>query len=87
MYVKVEAIPPNKTYIILRDTNGDMQKVPRQYGRHLRVGDICLVTEYRGRPQIKLLTDDDEVVIVGTTGQRQPEQTPPVPIQIPETII
>lgn len=84
MYVKVSAIPPNREYIIIRSTDGITKQFPRKYARHLKVGDVCLLTEYCGRPQLKLLTDDDEVVIVGTSTRWKPEPKQPEPIQTPE---
>lgn len=83
MYVKVSLIPPNKDYIVLRTADGQHSKFPRQFARHVSTDDICLVTEYRGRPQLKLLTDDDEVVIMSNTMSVVPEPTPPAPIQTP----
>lgn len=83
MYVKVSLIPPNKDYIVLRTPEGAISKFPRQFARHVSTNDICLVTEYRGRPQLKLLTDDDEVVIMSNTMRAVPATTPPAPIPTP----
>ena len=83
MLVKVSAIPPNKSYILLRTTDGKTGKFPRQFARHLTVGDVCLLSENRGRPQLKLLTDDDEVVIMSWSRSLPPAR-PPEPIPTPE---
>ena len=83
MLVKVALIPPNKDYVVLRTQHGQVDKFPRQFARHVSTNDICLMTEYRGRPQLKLLTDDDEVVIMSSTMRALPEPTPPAPIQTP----
>ncbi len=83
MYVKVALIPPNKDYIVLQHQDGLTGKFPRQFARHVSTHDICLMTEYRGRPQLKLLTDDDEVVIMNTTQRFAPEPKPPEPIPTP----
>lgn len=83
MYVKVALIPPNKDYIVLRDKVGNVNKFPRQYARHVRAEDVCLMTEYRGRPQLKLLTDNDEVVILDAKLAIGPEPKPPEPIPTP----
>ncbi len=64
MLAKVSLIPPNKNYIVLRQQDGSTVKFPRQYAQYVSVNDICHVTEYRGRPCLKLLTDEDEVVIM-----------------------
>ena len=79
MLTKVSLIPPNKDYIVLTHRDGKTSKFPRQYGKHVRVNDICTLGEYRGRPCLKLLTDDDEQVIV----TRKPEPKPPEPIPTP----
>ncbi len=83
MLVKVALIPPNKDYVVLRTQHGQVEKFPRQFARHVSTNDICLMTEYRGRPQLKLLTDDDEVVIMNTTQRFGPEPKPPEPIPTP----
>lgn len=83
MLVKVTIIPPNKDYIVLRQQDGQVGRFPRQFARHVSTNDICLMTEYRGRPQLKLLTDDDEVVIMNTTQRFSPPTKPPEPIPTP----
>lgn len=83
MLVKVALIPPNKDYIVLRQQDGQVGKFPRTFARHVSTNDICLLAEYRGRPQLKLLTDDDEVVIMNTTQRLGPEPKPPEPIPTP----
>ncbi len=83
MLVKVAIIPPNKDYIVLRQQDGQVGRFPRQFARHVSTNDICLMTEYRGRPQLKLLTDDDEVVIMNTTQRFSPPPKPPEPIPTP----
>lgn len=83
MLVKVALIPPNKDYVVLRTQHGQVNKFPRQFARHVSINDICLMTEYRGRPQLKLLTDDDEVVIMNTKQLSGPDPKPPEPIPTP----
>lgn len=83
MLVKVSLIPPNKNYIVLRQQNGTVGQFPRQYARHVAIDDVCLLGEYQGRPQLKLLTDEDEVVIMNTTHRFGPEPKPPEPIPTP----
>ncbi len=83
MLVKVSLVPPNKDYIVLLTTDGKRGKFPRQFARQLQAGDVCLLSEYRGRPQLKLLTDDDEVVILSQSN-RGPPPSLPEPIRTPE---
>lgn len=83
MLVKVSLIPPNKDYIVIRQQDGQTGRFPRQYARHVSMNDVCLLEEYRGRPQLKLLTDEDEVVIMHTNNRFGPEPKPPEPIPTP----
>jgi hypothetical protein len=83
MLVKVALIPPNKDYIVLRTQHGQVSQFPRQFARHVSTNDICLMAEYRGRPQLKLLTDDDEVVIMNAMSRSGPLPKPPEPIPTP----
>lgn len=93
MYVQVAVVPPNKNYIVLRQVDGKIIKFPREYARYVQVGDIGSVSEYRGRPQLKLLTDEDDVVIMNHPDRKQlvpygffgPMAKPPEPIQTPRT--
>lgn len=61
-YIRVVAIPANKDYIIVRTQNGMQQVFPRAQAKHVRVGDFCTVSNYRGRIKLTPLTDDAEIV-------------------------
>lgn len=71
MLVKVITIPPNKDYIVIRQQDGQVNKFPRRFARHVSANDICVLTQYRNRPQLKLLTDDDEVVMMNHPNRKR----------------
>ena len=66
LLVRVQLVPPNKDYIYLVDTKANRYKFPRQHARYVQAGDICWLTSYRNRQSLKLLTDEDEIVIMDT---------------------
>lgn len=88
--VKVECIPPNKTYIIIRHPDNRVEQFPREYAKYARVGDIGIITQ-ASRPSLKLLTDDSEVVIMSNSATNAlvvvdpitPPVTPPPAIKTP----
>lgn len=90
--IKVLVVPPNLDYIITTDTEGNRIRIPRLYARHVSSGDVCWLTSYRNRPRLKLLTDEDDIVIMNHPDRKQlvpygfygPAIKTPDPIRTPE---
>jgi hypothetical protein len=80
MYVSISIIPPNKNYIVIKHLDGRTEKFPRHLAKHVSVGDVCTIEQFHNRPQLKLLTDYDEAVIVDAA-KNKPET--PEPIRTP----
>lgn len=93
MLAKVLLVPANKDYIILRLQDGRLARdFPRKFARHVKAGDICEVVKLNNRFSLKVLTDEDELVIMNHPDRKQmvpagyfnDDVTPPAPIQTPE---
>lgn len=62
MLVKVVLVPPNKDYIYVQSVDGLRHQLARQHVPFASQGDVGYLIDYRGRPQLKLLTDEDDEV-------------------------
>ncbi|QDJ96239.1 hypothetical protein Xoosp13_52 [Xanthomonas phage Xoo-sp13] len=88
-YCKVVLIPPDKNIILIKTNDGQRGTIERSKAMFLRVGDVFTVQGNK----FKLLTDDDDVVIMSHPDRRQlvpygffgPKPRPPEPIQTPRS--
>lgn len=86
-YCKVVLIPPDKNIVIVKSNDGQRGTLPRDKAPFLREGDVFYVVNNK----FKLLTDDDDVVIMSHPDRRQlvpygffgPKPRPPEPIRTP----
>ena len=49
-------------YVRLQLVDGRVIQIPRKFAAFTKRGDICTLSDYRGRAKVNLLTDDDESV-------------------------
>lgn len=57
-------IPPNKDYIVLKLEGNVTKKIPRSVASYLKVDDVCEVVQTSNKLKLRLLTDEDEFVIM-----------------------
>ena len=57
-------VPPNKDYIVMLHQSGQRFKVPRATHNYFKVNDICKLVVENNKQRLKVLTDDDEFVIM-----------------------
>lgn len=87
MLAKVLLVSFKNQYVKLQLSDGRIAKLPREHAKLVKRGDICTLGDYRGRPKLNLLTDDDESVkmfqMVPYKYSGNPPVTPPAPIITP----